>query len=299
VTQPWSWEGGRHGPDAAEAALVALDAYRDRAGIDLRMQLCCDTHATDSGGRLLDAVRRHRVGNLRFRSVVHDALDLQHGDRAAFARLAAAAGIDERLYAAALRAARDRAPEVPRHLCRLAEAFDAMGVVYGSHADPDAETRERFSMIGARVAEMPQTRRVAATAKAVNDRVLLSASAVLGGKTEGAALPATEMIRAGLCDGLVAGDRLSSLPEAVWRLVDTGTLTLVRAWALVSSVPSEIQRLGDRGTIEAGRRADLVVIDAGTREVEATIAGGRLVHATESGTRRFAAVTPTRRLAAE
>jgi hypothetical protein len=49
---------------------------------------------------------------------------------------------------------------VPRHLCALAEAFDEMGVLYATRADPDGETRERHSMIGARIALFPASHRV-------------------------------------------------------------------------------------------------------------------------------------------
>ena len=54
-------------------------------------------------------------------------------------------------------AARAHGPDVPRHLLELSRAFDAAGVRYGSHGDPDGETRERYRMLGARIAAFPSS----------------------------------------------------------------------------------------------------------------------------------------------
>jgi alpha-D-ribose 1-methylphosphonate 5-triphosphate diphosphatase len=58
-------------------------------------------------------------------------------------------------------------------------------------------------------------------------------------------------------------------------------------------------RLADRGRIGYGRRADLTVVHAETRAVEATIAGGRLSYLTGEAATRFMAVGGAVALAAE
>ena len=82
-------------------------------------------------------------------------------DPGRFAHWAEKAGLTPEALLARMEAARAHARAVPRTLCQLATVFDRLGVVYGSHDDPDAETREFYSMIGARVAEFPTRRRAA------------------------------------------------------------------------------------------------------------------------------------------
>ena len=94
---------------------------------------------------------------------------------------------------------------------------------------------------------------------------------------------------AGLCDALVSDYHVPALPLAVWALVDRGVLSLPKAWALVSSSPAEILRMTDRGRLEAGRRADLVVIDAQSRKIEATICNGSLTYLSGEAAQRFMA----------
>jgi alpha-D-ribose 1-methylphosphonate 5-triphosphate diphosphatase len=240
-----------------------------------------ETHLVDEGERFLALVRRHRVGLVLFRNSLLEMEDLAEAEPRRFAARAAAAGRTAEEMRAAMAAAKARALEVPRHLCRLAEAFDAMGVVYGSMGDPDAETRERFAMIGARVAVFPASRRVAAAAWAMGDPVVLSAGDVAAER-----VTAVDLVREGRCTALASRREACVIAEAVWRLVDRRVCDLARAWALVSAGPAEVARLPDRGRIAPGRRADLVVIREATREVEATVSAGRLVFAAgEAGAR--------------
>lgn len=192
-----------------------------------------------------------------------------------------------------------RSKEVPRHLCRLAEAFDEIGVIYGSHDDPDAETRERYSMIGARIAEFPTSRRAAATAKAMNDPVLMGAPNVMRGRSHSGNISATELVREGLVDALVSDYHYPTLAAAAWSLVDRRIMDLPQAWAMISTRPAEILRLPDRGQLDHGRRADMVVVNQETRAVEATIAGGKLAYMAGEAARRFLSAPQVMSLAAE
>jgi alpha-D-ribose 1-methylphosphonate 5-triphosphate diphosphatase len=299
LTQTWSWEGGRHGPDHAEAVLEALDRYRPQALTDLRVQLRCETHTPDTADRLLATLRRHRVDHVVFCNELNDAAALADSDPSALAERARRVGQAPQAYRQALGAARAQARAVPRHLCRLAEAFDRSGIRYGSLADPDGETRETFSMIGAKTCISPMRRAAAALARAVGDPVVLSAPALLCGGREAGDLAVRDMLRAGLCDALVSDYHYPSLAAAAFRLADEGLLDLPAAWALISERPAGIMRLADRGQIGYGRRADLTVVHAETRAVEATIAGGRLSYLTGEAATRFMAVRGAVALAAE
>ncbi|MFN3145572.1 MAG: alpha-D-ribose 1-methylphosphonate 5-triphosphate diphosphatase [Paracoccaceae bacterium] len=299
IAQSWSWEGGMRGPDFAERVMAALAAYRPRALTDLRMQVRCEVHLVDTGARLLTAVRRHGIDYVVFNNHLPEALELAETDPQRLETWASRAGRSVEEHMALVHAAAAREPEVPRHLCRLAEAFDTMGVSYGSHDDPDGETRERFSMIGARIAEFPVSRRAAAAARAMGDPVLMGAPNVVRGGSQAGNVAAADLVAQGLCDALVSDYHYPTLAEAAWTLVDEGLCALPAAWAMISTRPAEILRLPDRGHLDIGRRADLVVVNASTRAIEATIAGGRLTYLSGEAGRRFLGGAATLQMAAQ
>lgn len=299
LAQGWSWEGGARGPEGAEALLAALDGYRDRALTDLRVQLRAENHLVEAGPRLIETVRRHRVDLVIFNDHLEEAQEMRRLRPAAFAHWAWRNGRTPEAMAAAVEAAAARAREVPRHLCRLADAFDEMGVLYGSHDDPDGETRERYGMIGARIAEFPTTRRAAAAANAMGSPVLMGAPNVVRGRSQAGNVAARDLIAAGLCDVLVSDYHIPALAMAAWALVDAGLCDLPRAWGMISASPAEVMRMADRGRIAPGLRADLTVVNVATRSVEATVCGGRLSFLAGEAARRFVAQTVAMRMAAE
>ena len=297
--QGWSWEGGHRSPAAAMALLEAMDAHRPRALTDLRVQIRAETHLVEAVPQLLAAVKRHKVSYVVFNDHLEEGYAMSRTDPANFAAWARKVGRTATDMADTLDRARSRAREVPRQLCTLAEAFDAMGVAYGSHDDPDGETREFYSMIGARIAEFPLTRRAAAAAHAMMNPVVMGAPNVVRGRSQAGNIAAADLIAEGLCDALVSDYHIPALPLAAWTLVDKGLCDLPAAWAMISSNPAEILRLPDRGRLEPGLRADLVVVDAATRTIEATICGGRLTYLAGEAARRFLAQPATLRIAAE
>lgn len=175
----------------------------------------------------------------------------------------------------------------PRDLCRMAETLDELGITYGSYGDADAETREYYRMLGAQLAELPRTRAAAATARAMNDPILAPAGDLLPGAALGDAITTTRLLAEGLCDALVSAHGQGQLSEAAWSLAGGSLSRLPAAWDLISRRPAEIIGLTDRGVLEEGKRADLAIINAETRTIEATIAKGRLVFATGEAARRF------------
>ena len=288
LAQSWSWEGGLRGPDFAEALMAAHRAARPRMGTDLRIQIRCETHMVDEADRLLAAIRRHGVDYVVFNNHLDEALE----------RARSADGVS-RDYRHLLDRTAARTAEVPRHLCRLAEAFDTLGVTYGSHDDPDGETRERFSMIGARIAEFPTARTAAKAASAMNDPVLMGAPNVLRGGSQAGNVAAADLVADGLCDALVSDYYYPALAGAAWALVDAGLKRLPEAWAMISTRPAEILGLWDRGTLAPGRRADLVAVNAETRAIEMTIAGGALTYLAGAAAARLAGAAARTRIAAE
>jgi alpha-D-ribose 1-methylphosphonate 5-triphosphate diphosphatase len=88
------------------------------------------------------------------------------------------------------------------------------------------------------------------------------------------------MIGRGFCSVLAPDYYYPAPLLAAFALAARGVLPLAQAWPLVSQTPAAAVGLVDRGTIAAGRRADLIVVEAsgGQPRVVATIVGGRLVH---------------------
>ena len=287
LAQGWSWEGGARGPDHAEAFLAALDLYRPRALTDMRVQIRAETHLVHETARLIAAVKRFGVGYVVFNDHLAEGLHMARLAPTDFAVWARKVGKTADEMAHAIEEAELQAKLVPRSLCTLAEAFDAMGVVYGSHDDPDGETRERYGMIGARVAEFPLSRRAAVAAHAMNSPVVMGAPNVVRGKSQAGNVSAQMLVSDGLCDALVSDYHVPALPLAVWTLVDQGVASLPQAWAMVSSNPAGILRMSDRGRLDPGMRADMVVVNEATREIEATIAGGRLIYLAGEAAHRF------------
>lgn len=289
MAQSWSWEGAQRGPEAAEALLEALDRYRPRSLVDLRVQIRAETHLVDEADRLLVAVERHRVDFVIFNDHLDEGTAMAAARPERFDAWARRIGRAPEDLMQAIRQARAAAPRVPRSLCRLAEGFDRLRVTYGSHDDPDTATREMYRMLGAEIAEFPLSLSVAAAARAMGSPVLMGAPNVVRGGSQAGNASAMDMIRAGRCDALVSDYYLPALAGAVWRLVDEGVMDLPQAWAMISTRPAEILQLRDRGRLDPGMRADLVVVNQATREVEATIAGGRLAWLAGEAGRRFLA----------
>jgi alpha-D-ribose 1-methylphosphonate 5-triphosphate diphosphatase len=299
LAQSWSWEGGMRGPDRAEALMAAVQAHRDRALTDLRVQVRAETHMVDAVPRLIAAVERYGVDYVIFNDHLDEGFQMQRSNPDGFSFWARKAGLTEAELAARMEAARRQAKAVPRALCDLAAAFDRLGITYGSHDDPDAETREVYRMIGARVAEFPTSFRAAAAARAGGDPVLMGAPNVVRGGSQAGNVAAVDMIRQGLCDALVSDYHIPALALAVWRLVDDAVLPLEKAWALVSSGPARVLGLADRGHLAPGARADLVIVEQDTREIAATVSGGRLSHLSGRAAARFLAAGDGLRMAAE
>ncbi|PTQ75897.1 alpha-D-ribose 1-methylphosphonate 5-triphosphate diphosphatase [Celeribacter persicus] len=297
--QCWSWEGGLRGPDYAEELLAEMQAFEAHTPIDIRLQIRCETHMIDSRERLLAAIRRFGVDYVVFNNHLPEAIEIAKKEPLEFAAWAKRGGRTPEQFIKVLREAKDRKNEVPRHLCALAEAFDTLGVIYGSHDDPDAETREEFRALGAHIAEFPISEKAAAAAKAMGDPVLMGAPNVARGGSQAGNISAQKLIERGLCDALVSDYHYPTLAAAAWTLVDKGVKDLAQAWAMISTNPARIMQLSDRGTLTPGKRADFVVINAETREIEVTVSGGRIAYLAGRAGQRLAASGAPMRLAAE
>lgn len=287
MAQSWSWEGGHRGPDFAESFFASVATYRPRMLTDLRVQIRCETHTVGTRERLLTAIKKFGVDYVIFNNHLDEAIEMSHARPEDIAHWAKKNGRTSEEHMAMVWAARDQDKDVPRHLCKLAEAFDQMGVTYGSHDDPDGTTRETYSLIGAKVCEFPTSRTPAALAKAVNDPVLMGAPNIVRGGSQSGNIAAIDLVKAGLCDVLVSDYYYPALAQAAFKLVEDDVMPLEKAWAMISTNAADVLRLSDRGVIDYGKRADLVVVNGDTKAIEATISGGRITHMMGEAASRF------------
>lgn len=253
-----------HNPLKTMASLVD---FAPETLTDLRLQLMCDPSQTGPADPLIQAVRKYKIKHVLFTPLQDEGHELT--------------------------------PHVVRHLCHLAEAFDALGVLYGTLGDASAERRERYAMIGARHCILPHSRRPAAAAFAMGDPVLIGAEQVLLNACLQGNIPARSLIRDRLVRALVADQNPAAMAQAALSLWRNGSMGLAHAWAMVSALPAQIMHLPDRGVIDYGKRADLVVINENTHQIEATIAAGRLTYLNGEAANRFAAAEEPLPLAAE
>lgn len=294
IQDHWGWQDPTATPTSTADLIQAMKA---RKGCNLRLQLVLDASALPQSDAVLGLRESGRLGTVLFRNRLSHDLALADTNPEEFAARARTAGHDPATLLATLRDAHDRRGEHPRRLCRLAEAFDASSTIYGSHQDPDGESREMFSLLGAKLCHTPAAYSAAAVAHAVGDPICAPARGILG--PPDGDVSARTLVRAGKIDALSGGPAPADLARAAFALVDQNLCDLSQAWSLISSGPAQILRLPDRGEISPGKRADLTIINARTREVEATISKGRLSHLRGDAAGRFLALAGAVDIAAE
>lgn len=275
LAQFYSWEGGLRGPEFADSVLSALAETRASLVTDLHGQLRFETHMLDEFADLPAKLKRWGVSYVVF------------NDHLPHAKLAQGKW-PPRLTAQALKAARNpdrhfemmqalhgRAAEVPQALDALSETLTQAGVRMGSHDEKTPQERATWRARGVRISEFPETREAAEAARQGGDGIVLGAPNLVRGGSHKGNVSALDLVSMGLCDALASDYHYPSLRRAALLLKNSGVLSLGEAWRLVSEGPARLLGLTDRGQIAPGLRADLVILDADTERVAATMAGGR------------------------
>ena len=180
-----------------------------------------------------------------------------------------------------------RAAEVPTALRQLTQKLSASGIKMGSHDDQTAAQRAEWRQQGVSIAEFPETLEAAEAAIANGDPVIMGAPNVVRGNSHNGNISATDLIAQGLCTALASDYHYPSLRRAVFKLVALGIRDLPTAWSLVSGNPARLLGLTDRGKLQPGMRADLVILDAETQRIAATMAGGRFSYMSGEIAARF------------
>ncbi|SFQ96378.1 alpha-D-ribose 1-methylphosphonate 5-triphosphate diphosphatase [Poseidonocella sedimentorum] len=289
LAQFYSWEGGLRSPDFARAVIDAHARARAIAIPDLHLQLRVETHMLDDYPEILRLVRDHAIRQVVFNDhLPHDRLAAGR----TIPRLTGTALKSRRspeAHLALMQALHARRDEVPEAVSALARDLAGAGAIVGHHDAQRAEDVAFWARAGVSLAEFPETQAAAEAARAQGGAIVLGAPNVNRGGSHKGNASATELVGQGLCDALASDYHYPAPRRAVLQLAARGILPLEAAWPLISSGPAAILGFADRGRLAAGLRADLVVLDAATHQVAATISGGRLAYMAGEVAARFVA----------
>ncbi|NOD36900.1 MULTISPECIES: alpha-D-ribose 1-methylphosphonate 5-triphosphate diphosphatase [unclassified Ruegeria] len=287
LAQFYSWEGGVRGPDFAAQVFKAISAVKDSTVTDLIPQLRFETNMLDDYAGLAGRIAEWQVPYVVFNDhLPHDRL-AQGKKPPRLTGQALKAGRNPDAHFEMLLNMHARRNEVPAAVEALCADLIDMGIRLGSHDDATAEARAWWRARGVGIAEFPETLEAAEAARSAGDHIILgSPNVVRGGSHKGNA-SAVELIAMGLCDALASDYHYPSPRRAALMLANTGLLDFEGAWNRISCGPAKVLNLTDRGTLAPGKRADLVILDAATHRVAATMAGGRVSHMSGDIAARF------------
>ncbi|MCK9916567.1 alpha-D-ribose 1-methylphosphonate 5-triphosphate diphosphatase [Microbacteriaceae bacterium K1510] len=279
-----SWEPGLRSIDNARKILGAIEDLEPSFGADTRFHLRYETFNLDAEAEVTGWISEGRVGMLGFND--HLPSDKAPPRTRKIGPMAERAGLSREDLLALVERLRARAEEVPESIARLAAAAHAHGAPMLSHDDMSPEQRRWFRDLKCRVAEFPTTVETAQDATAAGDDIVMGAPNVVRGGSHIGWIGAAEMIARGCCT-ILASDYYYPAPLlAAFRLAADGVAPLEQAWSYVSTRPAKAAGLADRGALDAGRRADVIAVDASDAlrpKLVAAIANGRVVHLSEGG----------------
>lgn len=289
MAQFYSWEGGLRGPDFAAQVMPAIAAARARVVPDLIPQLRFETHLLDDYATLPGLLDEWQVPYLVFNDhLAHDRLAEGRKPKQLTGQ-ALKAGRNPEKHFEFLMQLHARGSQVPAALDALCARLTAQGVRLGSHDDPTTEARAAWRTRGVRIAEFPETLAAAEAARGAGDAIIMGAPNLVRGGSHKGNVSALDLAAMGLCDALASDYHYPSPRRAALMLARTGVLPFEAAWDLVSAGPARVLGLEDRGGLEAGKRADFIVLEEETGRVAAVFAGGRVAHMAGEVAARFLA----------
>ena len=282
-----SWEGGMRGFPFAERVFNAIRDTNPHVVTDLHAQLRFETHLLDHYADLPAQIARWEIGYVVFNDhLPHDRIAAGKPPRSLNGQALRARRSPEKHHAY-IRDLCAATAEVPAALDALCATLRGQSVHMGSHDDQSAEGRALWQARGVSISEFPETRDAAEAADQAGGAVIMGSPNVVRGGSHKGNMSALDIICMGYCDALASDYHYPSPRRAALMLADAGVLDLAGAWGLISRGPARVLGLEDRGTLEAGKRADIVVLDAQTRRVAATFAAGNVSYMSGDIAARF------------
>ncbi|MEZ5244868.1 MAG: alpha-D-ribose 1-methylphosphonate 5-triphosphate diphosphatase [Acidimicrobiales bacterium] len=162
---------------------------------------------------------------------------------------------------------------------RLARAAHDASIATASHdASSDTDLRRDLAL-GVDIAEFPLSIELAQRYRDAGIAILLGAPNLVRGHSHLGNLSVRDAWEAGVADLICSDYHYQSMLHAPFVLTSLGA-SLHEAWHTVSRGPAEAAGLYDRGVIEAGARADLIVVEppesSRPARVRAVVVDGRL-----------------------
>jgi alpha-D-ribose 1-methylphosphonate 5-triphosphate diphosphatase len=280
----WSWEPGLRSGDNASLLLQAIESLRPQLAADTRFHLRHETYNLDAESEISRWLSGGRVDLFAF----NDHMDSTVSNLAKphkRSRMVDRTGLSNQEFDDLVDRVVSRARDVPGSMARLATAARNANIRMLSHDDATPAMRKTFRAQGIAIAEFPVNEETAREAAAGGDFIVFGAPNVVRGGSHTGWTKASDMIAKGLCSILASDYYYPAQLLAAFRLAADGILALPAAWDLISSAPARASGLTDRGVLNAGRRADLILVDDQNRlrpRIVAVIAAGRLVHMTSA-----------------
>ncbi|MET2831009.1 alpha-D-ribose 1-methylphosphonate 5-triphosphate diphosphatase [Mesorhizobium shangrilense] len=289
-----SWEPGLRSLEAAERLIGVLCDIRDTLACDTRLHLRWETFALDQMAQVIKwlslvprpiiALNDHTTGSV-----------LKGASARKIGQMAERSSLSREEYMTLLDRVWSRRDNVAIAIETLAATARANGNVLLAHDEASPEERAHFRALGAKASEFPLTIETAKAARQMGEDVILGAPNVVRGGSHNGALDATDAVRAGLCTVLTSDYHYPSPLHAAFRLSSPGASDFPSIWDLVSANPARVAGFADRGSLVAGRRADLILVDAqdpAHPHVVATMVHGRIVYSSGLLQRRLPVSTP-------
>jgi alpha-D-ribose 1-methylphosphonate 5-triphosphate diphosphatase len=261
--------------DAIVGADDLLADHRLHARCEVTQKRCVEAvlEVVENGDANLVSVMSHIPGKGQFRDV---EVFKQYYENASDHTVAEAEEIVEQRTDISVATLRE-------HVDRVVEAAHDAGAVTASHDDEDPAEVERLADSGVDITEYPITLETAERAAEVGMTTAMGAPNLVRGESQWGNLSTADAIDAGVVDALVADYHPPSLLVAAF--IDTGE-PLPKRIRRVTANPAKAVGIDDRGRIEAGARADLLLVDRDpTPTVARALVAGRPVYRAERGDR--------------
>jgi alpha-D-ribose 1-methylphosphonate 5-triphosphate diphosphatase len=279
-----SWEPGLRSADAWVALMAALRARTWTC--DMRAHLRWEAYNLDALDTALADIAAGHVGLVAFNDHTPSILK-KIADPVAGAKYSDRAGMTLDAFRDLAETIGARADRVPAAQTRIAAAARKAGIPVASHDDATVPMRTAFRELGARICEFPMAEEVGEAARAAGDWVVMGSPNVVRGRSHIGWASAARLAEAGICNVLSSDYYYPAMSRAALILAGRGVLDLGQAWSLISTNPARAAGLSDRGIISSGKRADLVIVDAETPQVVATIVKAQVAFLTRLGAERL------------
>ncbi len=274
-----SWEAGLRSRTTYEKLRDAVLARPAGSVPDLKLHVRFEAHNLDCLDLIIADIAAGRIDMLSFNDHTPSILKKLPDPRAVAKMVERAGQTYDDFCADARRAAAFTQEEVAEGRRRLAEAGRAAGIPMASHDDGSIEDRSEFRALGAKISEFPITLEVAEYAVAHGEPTVMGAPNVVRGGSHMGWHGAEDLVKRRSCSVLCSDYHYPSLLQAVYRLTRNGSATFNESVALVTKNAAAMSQLSDRGTLNAGQRADIVLVEPGPLpRVVATIVAGRVAY---------------------